>query len=141
MLLAYVAFLLNIGDMGECQYGPRYMLTGMPFAALGLIGYSYLPSSRLKSAAVGLLVVVGVFSAIVNVVGAMGGSMYCQIDVYAFPRYLSRFAEGKVPEFPLAGWLILPCLACAAAFLGSYTGWGGGSPRAATPPLRSARPA
>src|SRR5688572_31286152 len=34
-------YVLNIQATGTCQYGPRYLLPAMPFASLGLIGFSF----------------------------------------------------------------------------------------------------
>ena len=129
IIAAYLAFLLNIRDGGDCQYGPRYLLTAMPFAAMGLIGYSYLAPGRARTLAIGALAVLGGFSVAVNLVGAIGGAMYCQIQVYAFPRYIARFVEGKVPDFPLAGWLVLPLVALCVGFALAYWRADGRGPR------------
>jgi hypothetical protein len=118
LLTALAAYVLNIDTVGHCQYGPRYLLPLMPFAALGLIGFSHL-APRASRWAAGALLLVGLFSVATNVVGAMGGAMYCQIQHYAFPRYLATMASGQLAEFPLAHALALP-LAIVSGGLGFW---------------------
>jgi hypothetical protein len=101
-------YILNIDTVGHCQYGPRYLLPAMPLAALGLIGFSYLRESPTRSAAAGTLLGAGLVSAVISIVGAIGGAMYCAIEQHAFPGYLAAIRQGQLAEFPLAPWLALP---------------------------------
>ncbi len=110
MIAVLAGYILNIDTVGHCQYGPRYLLPAMPFLALGLIGLTYAPYGLVRSSLRGLTAVIGMFSAMSNVVGAMFGAMYCDIQWYALPYYLQLLSRGKFWSFPLAGWLIVPLL-------------------------------
>ena len=115
-VLVLFLYVTNVQGLGTCAYGPRYLLPVMPFASLGLIGIRRIPSKTWKSIAGVVLFVVGIFSGLVNVVGAVQGAMYCNLARYAFPDYLLAIMRGELPErwvagshnrsFPLLPWLL-----------------------------------
>lgn len=120
VVVAVVAALsvqvLNIDSDGGCQYGPRYLLPGMPFACLGLAGFAHLRAGASRLAALVVVIPAASFSLFVNAVGAFCGAMYCTPEVFAPRHYISTLARGEWPALPLAAWLALP-LAASAAWL------------------------
>lgn len=107
LLVVLLAYVTNIQTTGDCQYGPRYLLPAMPFAALGLAAFG---RTRARRAFAVLVVAVAAFSFFVNLVGAARGAMYCQVERYALPAYLEAIARGEWRAFPLA-WLAVPLAA------------------------------
>jgi hypothetical protein len=107
-LVALLAYVLNIETIGGCQYGPRYLLPAMPFAALGLIGISHLAHTMIRRAALILAGAAGAFSALVNLLGGLYGTMYCDLRRYAFAHYLAAIQHRVFREYPLALWLLIP---------------------------------
>lgn len=101
MLLVLVGYVFNIDTDGDCQFGPRYLLPAMPYAVLGIIGWSYLSARSLRLAVIIVLAVVGLGSLVVNLSGALYGVMYCDVQIYAFPRYLNSALQGKFLALPL----------------------------------------
>lgn len=106
-IFAIVFFVLNIEGLGTCAYGPRYILPMLPFAAIGIIGVRRIPAAPLR-VIFGLIVAyVAYLSFKINLVGAMGGAMYCNMAGYAYPDYLARLESGTlVPNFMLAPYLL-----------------------------------
>jgi len=100
LILLEIAYLVVLGQYSNCQYGPRYLLAIMPFAALGLTGYAHIPYRR---AAAVLLLALGCFSATVNVVGAMYGTMFCDPNRWAFAHYADAIRHRVFPSYPLLG--------------------------------------
>jgi hypothetical protein len=123
LIIALAVFVLNITSDGDCQFGPRYLLPAMPFACLGIAAFGYLSTAserRLAGMAVGLA---GAFSFVVNLVGALGGAMDCPHGQNAFWNNLAAIRQAGEPSYPLALWLLLPLLACAALFLLNVAAW------------------
>ena len=116
MTAALALYVTNIGTTGDCQYGPRYLLPAAPFACLGLVGFARLRPGASKTAALALVAAAALFGLAVNLAGAMHGAMYCPVEHYAFPRYLSAIARGNLRAFPLAPWLLAPLAASAWLF-------------------------
>lgn len=108
LLLGLVGYVCNIETLGGCQYGPRYLLPLMPYAALGLVGFAHLRSERWRSGAAALALGAAVSSAAVNLLGAMYGTMYCDLRRYAFAHYLEAVWHDVFRNFPLALWLVIP---------------------------------
>jgi hypothetical protein len=111
LIAVLAAYILNVDSVGTCMYGPRYLLPAMPFASLGLIGFAHLKSRRFRAAALATLVIAGLYSIAVNLVGAMHGAMYCSLDRFAVWPYWSAIANGRERSFPLLPWLIGPTIA------------------------------
>ena len=116
MVIMLFAYLLNIEANGTCQYGPRYLLPAMPFAALGLLGFKSIRTGITRRIFIAVLILVITISVCINFVGAMHGAMLCYFPHFAVMRYLSEMANGQMGSFPLAKWLIIP-LAISAGLL------------------------
>jgi hypothetical protein len=104
MLLAIVGaqllFVISLGTDGACQYGPRLLLPTMPFACLGLTAFAGRAWSR---AAARVLFVVGAASIVINLVGALYGTMFCDVGQYAFLEYADAIRHRHFFSFPLIG--------------------------------------
>ena len=103
LIVLHLAFVLNIPTIGHCQYGPRYLIPLVPFAMLGLPGT--LEWAAKSKAALPLLIGVagvGAYSLTVNLVGALQGTMYCDIHDFAFVRYLDRLPDLQFDLYPLS---------------------------------------
>ncbi|MEP6568943.1 MAG: hypothetical protein ABJC10_04145 [Acidobacteriota bacterium] len=117
VMIVLAVFVFNINSDGDCQFGPRYLLPAMPFASLGIVGYSYLSrfsERRLAGVAVGLA---GAVSFVVSLVGAVRGAMNCPHGQNAFWNQLARIGQGEARSYPLALWLILPFIVCSILFV------------------------
>lgn len=111
-VLMLCVYILNIETIGDCQYGPRYLLPVMAFGCLGLVGFSYMESKALRRLWIAMIAVAGLFSFAVNVAGALQGAMYCALEHHAFRPYLSALMRGETGTHPLLRWLIIPALVC-----------------------------
>lgn len=107
-------YILNIDTTGDCQFGPRYLLPVMPFAALGLVGFNYL-APTMRRVSVGVLFVAGLFSFVVNLAGASYGAMFCNLQLYAPLEYLGAVLGGRFLDYPLL-WLA-PVVVLSAVML------------------------
>ena len=108
VFIAMAIQILNIDSHGGCHYGPRFLLPVVPFACLGLAGFSYLRLRVIRlltETAIGLVVAI---SFIVTLVGALYGAMYCDTEVYAFWPYLAALRTTGWKDMPLSIWLVLP---------------------------------
>ena len=105
-----LAYILNVDSVGTCMYGPRYLLPAMPFACLGLVGFANLRSRRLYAAALATAIGSGLYSLVVNLVGAMHGAMYCSLDRFALWPHWAAIASGRERSFPLLPWLFAPTI-------------------------------
>ncbi|MCA1593938.1 MAG: hypothetical protein LC754_15065 [Acidobacteria bacterium] len=119
--IVLAAYVLNIGTAGDCQFGPRYMLPAMPFACLGIAGYSHLSklSERMLAGIVVMLVCAWSFG--VNLVGAAQGAMCCPDGRNALRDQLAAIGRGEWRSYPLARWLLIPVVTCALLFVLSNT--------------------
>jgi len=112
LLLLHGMYLLAIPAIGYCQYGPRFLLPAVPLAAFGLAplleALDRLQGGwRLAGAA--LVALLALASLMVNLVGTVGGTMYCAIEEFAFPRYVAVLADPQAwtaiaTQFPLLGF-------------------------------------
>jgi hypothetical protein len=120
VLLAIVAaqllFVISLGTDGACQYGPRLLLPTMPFACLGLTvfaargapgplggaGVASPPVSRSR-AVIGALIAIGIASFVINLVGALYGTMFCDVTQHAFLEYADAIRHRHFFSFPLLG--------------------------------------
>ena len=116
--LFQVAYILNIGTIGHCQYGPRYLIPVVPFVMAGLAGWflrqevSWISHSRLA-----LLELAGGYSLLINLVGAISGTPFCGTQDFTVLKILETFViQGVgvgIGPFPL--W---PACLAALALLG-----------------------
>jgi len=119
MLVVLAAYILNIRTGGDCQFGPRYLLPAMPFACLGIAGYSYLSTNAERRLAGVIVLLLGVVSFAVNLLGAVQGAMCCPDGRNALRDQMARLAQGNVNYFPLAPWLLAPLFMCAVLLIWS----------------------
>ncbi len=117
MLLALATYILNIDANGTCQYGPRYLLPALPFASLGLIGFSFFQRKGLRWVTGSIVLACALISFAINLVGAMHGAMLCDFPHSAFGLYLSQMLNGEMRSYPLAVWLTLPLCLSLVLFL------------------------
>jgi hypothetical protein len=119
MLTLLAVYVVNIQTAGDCQFGPRYLLPAMPFACLGIAGYSYLSTVAERRLAGLLVLLVGLLSFGINLVGAVQGAMNCPDGRNALRDQLVRLGRGEMNYFPLAPWLVVPMVICLALFVRS----------------------
>lgn len=100
VIAAQLGFALSLGTEGPCAYGPRYLLPLVPFACLGLVAFRSVSFRRAASA---LIVVVALYGAVVNVVGGMYGTMFCDPGRFAFLHYVDAIRHRVFYSFPLLG--------------------------------------
>jgi len=117
MMIVLAAFVFNISSDGDCQFGPRYLLPAMPFACLGLVGYSYLSRDSERRLAAVAVVFAGIVSFVVSLVGAAHGAMNCPHGQNAFWNQLTGIGQSEARLYPLALWLILPFVVCSILFV------------------------
>ena len=98
----HLAYILNIETVGDCQYGPRYLITIAPLAMLGLPGLLAWGRARGTAAAAVAAGTLAACSAAVNLVGALKGTMYCTITNFAFLEDLRGLPYLSRQDFPLA---------------------------------------
>ncbi len=116
LMIVLAAYVLNIPADGDCQFGPRYLLPAIPFACLGIVGFSYLsrPTERVLAAVA--VTLTGGFSFSLNLVGALRGAMGCPHGENAFLNHLKALGQGEQLDYPLAWWLLVPLLISATLF-------------------------
>jgi len=101
-IAVHLAYILNIGTVGDCQYGPRYLIPIAPLAMLGLPGLLAWGRARGSAAAAGAAGALAAWSAAVNLVGALKGTMYCNIARFAFLEELRGLPDLSLRDFSLA---------------------------------------
>ena len=117
LVVVLMAYVLNIDTRGHCQFGPRYLLPAMPFACLGIAGFSYLSTGSERRIAGTVVVLLSVLSFLVNLVGAVQGAMCCPDGRNALRNQLTSLAHRDFHSFPLAPWLLMPLVICAVLFV------------------------
>jgi len=114
----HLAYIVNIETVGDCQYGPRYLIPIVPLAMLGLPGLLAWGRARGTRAAAATTGALALYGAAVNLVGALKGTMYCTITKFAFLDDLAGLPLLRAGDFPLAPvCLALAPVAGAALFL------------------------
>lgn len=117
LLVVLMAYVLNIDTRGHCQFGPRYLLPAMPFACLGILGYTYLSTNGERWLAGIFVALVSVVSFAINLVGAVQGAMSCPDGRNALRKQLTSLAHRDFHSFPLAPWLLVPLAMCTVLFV------------------------
>lgn len=121
LFIAMAIQVLNIDSHGGCHYGPRFLLPAMPYACIGLAGFSYLRGLTSRRLAFAAIALVAASSFLVSFVGALYGAMYCDTDVYAFWAYLGPLRNAGWNDMPLAVWLVAPLMLSTALLV--YSIW------------------
>jgi hypothetical protein len=116
-LLVLCAYIFNIDTVGTCQYGPRYLLPVMAFGCIGLSGFSHLKPGGARTGSIILMGCLGLLSVVINAVGAIHGTMYCDLGLHAFWPHVASLRRGEWGEFPLLAWLFIPTLFCLYALV------------------------
>jgi hypothetical protein len=88
----------------------------MPFACLGIVGFSYLSRPTERGLAAVVVVLTGAYSFAVNLMGALRGAMGCPHGQNAFWNHVATWGHGEKLSYPLASWLFLPLLLCVTLF-------------------------
>ncbi len=112
----HIAYILNIETVGDCQYGPRYLIPIVPLAMLGLPGLLARGRARGRVAVAAVAGALAVYGAAVNLVGALKGTMYCSISKFAFLDDLAGLALLRPGDFPLAPVCLGLALVAATVF-------------------------
>jgi hypothetical protein len=119
MMIVIAVYVFNIDTDGAYQFGPRYLLPAMPFACLGLVGYSYLSRTSERRLAGIAIVIIGTLSFVINLVGALQGAMCCADGGNVFLNHVAAIRRGELQSHPLVVWLLVPLALCLALFLWS----------------------
>ena len=101
-IVLHLVYILNIETVGDCQYGPRYLIPIIPLAMLGLPGLLAWGRARRTHAAAATAGALAAYGAAVNLVGALKGTMYCTITRFAFLDDLAGLPLLRPGDFPLA---------------------------------------
>lgn len=99
-------YMLNVEGLGVCGYGPRYLLPIMPLCSLGIIGLGRVPTKVFKLLMATLVFWIAFVSFRVNVVGLMGGALYCNYAACGYQEYVHRLTTGPLPQYPILGILL-----------------------------------
>jgi hypothetical protein len=117
MMIVIAVYVFNIDTEGAYQFGPRYLLPAMPFACLGLVGYSYLLRTSERRLAGVVIVLAGALSFVINLVGALQGAMCCPDGSNVFLNHVAAIRRGELRSHPLFSWLLVPLALSMALFL------------------------
>jgi hypothetical protein len=121
LFIAMAIQILNIDSHGGCHYGPRFLLPVMPYACIGLAGFSYLRGRTSRLLALAAIALAAASSFVVSFVGALYGAMYCETEGYAFWRYLGPLKTAGWKDMSLAVWLVAPLMFSLALL--AYSIW------------------
>jgi hypothetical protein len=101
-VIFHLAYVLNIETVGHCQFGPRYLIPLTPFACLGIAPLISLSRRIFIGFSIKIfLYLTLIFAFFVNTIGALGGTMYCDIDKFAALDYLERVYPLVNVDYPL----------------------------------------
>ena len=109
LLAAHVAYLVCIPTLGTCQFGPRYLLPVLPIFALGVAAVA----ERFPGRAMTRIIVVAIAAGfVINAIGAVGGTMDCDLSRWSFPSRLALLEQRFEPA-----WLPLRYIVAVLAVL------------------------
>ncbi len=120
LLLLHLLYVLSIPALGYCQYGPRFLIPAVPLAMFGLPALlervDQLDSVATRRIGIVLIGLIALYSLAVNLTRTLGGTMYCQTERFAFPRYLAVLSDPRTwsDSIALQFPLLWPCAAMAA---------------------------
>ncbi|HET6372359.1 MAG TPA: glycosyltransferase family 39 protein [Candidatus Polarisedimenticolia bacterium] len=99
----HLMYVLNIPAIGYCQYGPRFLLPMTAVAMMGLAPWiEWLSSRRVAPVLAWGTSALAAYSFVVNLTGAIVGTMYCETRQFAFPVYLRMPLGPEMDTYPLA---------------------------------------
>jgi hypothetical protein len=119
LLLLHGAYIFNIETIGHCQYGPRYLLPVIPFLLLGVTTLWDHSTTWARRFVRGVLLIGLTSSIFINLLGAIGGTIYCDLPNWAVPAYLLKVSnEPRIfPTAALAASIGVALLGSAAGLL------------------------
>lgn len=107
-IAVHLFYLCNIETLGTCEYGPRYLLPILLLLAPGTAALIDLGGTAsalyFKLLAAGALLAYGF---LVNLVGALQGTMYCTLDEFALWAQIGGINHLQTGYCPLIGLLIV----------------------------------
>jgi hypothetical protein len=118
-LLAHLAYLLSIETLGTCSYGPRYLLPAILLLAPGVAAAF---DWRAETPSPGRLLLSGAllgYGFSVNLVGALVGSIHCNLDEFPLWYLGQRLGHLSRDAAPLA-----PAMAVLALCAFGLHAWG-----------------
>ena len=134
-LLVHLGYLLNIETLGTSSYGPRYLLPAILLLAPGVAALLDWRAERLRSERLLLAVALLGYGFLVNLIGALVGSMYSDLDEFPLWRLALRLGQLSRHSAPLA-----PAMAALAVCALALHVWGRRAPSdAALPETRTTR--
>ena len=112
----HLAYVLNIETIGGCQYGPRYLIPIVPLMMLGLPAFLAWGKAARRSWPAVIAGTLTVASGMVNLVGALAGTMFCDTARFAFLQDLGGLGALAWGSFPLAPLCVGLALLAALGF-------------------------
>lgn len=103
----HLTYLLGIETLGTCQYGPRYLLPLLPLFAIGLAALIDLRGASGRGVRIAIALLLALTGFGVALVGALGGTMYCDLEVFALMPRMQALSSLSPQDLPL----LWPCLA------------------------------
>jgi hypothetical protein len=85
-IIGHILYLCCMDTVGHCQYGPRYLMPLLPIALLGVAHLIIALPARRFPLVTTIVWVFSLYGVLLNVAGALGGSLYCS------PRHFAGFA-------------------------------------------------
>lgn len=93
--------LLTLQTYGGSQYGPRYLMSLMPTAMLGMSGYRALKKKQFRKIWRTLIIPLGLLSIVAFYPGGAKGAMYHTLDRHPLIEQLARMMGGYIPDYPI----------------------------------------
>ena len=112
--MAFICFICATSKtLGACEYGPRYLLPILALLTPGAASLLGAGTSSLRLLSAGALLAYGF---LVNVVGAVQGTMYCTTDEFAFWGRVGGINHLPPKYFPLLRLTVYIAIGAAIAF-------------------------
>ncbi len=117
----HLFYLVNIETLGTCEYGPRYLLPVLPLLAPGVA--ALIDWRGMKTANTAKLLLAGALLAygfLVNLVGAIQGTMYCNLEEFALWQQIAGINHLPPGHCPLFKYALLMAAAAIVAWGSHY---------------------
>jgi len=98
VLLSTILFALHLSSFeteGDLQYGPRYLL---PLIPLWFVGIKFIFEKKILQI---FILILGLVSFGINLLGALYGAMYKEMTTYPLPYYLEQLFSNSSIIHPL----------------------------------------